>query len=126
MSDHAMVKFNRFTKMIQKIDKYVRKRSFRNFQPDAIRACVAGIPELRAILQCEDVDTATTLLTAGLTTICGQCPRPHSQDSGLGHANKPEQKYCVLLPLHDTEHGEPGAVWLGRDYAGRGPDSLYS
>ena len=51
MSDHAMVEFNRCTKMIQKIDKYVRKRSFRNFQPDAIRACVAGIPELQAILQ---------------------------------------------------------------------------
>ena len=72
MSDHAMVKFDRYTKMMQNREKYVRKRSFKNFQPDRFRATVAVMPELQAILQCDDVDTAATLLTAGLTRILDQ------------------------------------------------------
>ena len=69
MSDHAMVKFCRFSKTLQKRETYIKKRSFKYFQPNIFRASVAEMPELTAILQCRDVDTAATLLTAGLTRV---------------------------------------------------------
>ena len=52
MSDHAMVKFSRFTKTMQNRESYIKKRSFKHFQPDCFKASVAGMPELAAILQC--------------------------------------------------------------------------
>jgi hypothetical protein len=72
MSDHAMVKFNRYTKTVQSRVTYIRKRSFKQFKPDEFRARVAEMPELPAVLQCGSVDTAATLLTAGLTRVLDQ------------------------------------------------------
>ena len=69
MSDHAMVKFSRFNKTLQNRESYIKKRIFKHFQPDNFRASVSVMPELPAILQCRDVDTAATLLTAGLTRV---------------------------------------------------------
>ena len=69
MSDHAM---GRFARNIQNRVSYLKKRSFKHFQPDQFRASVAEMPELPAILQCRDTDTAATLLTAGLTRVLDQ------------------------------------------------------
>ena len=69
MSDHAMIKFSRYTKTIQNRESYIKKRIFKDFQPDNFRASVSVMPELANIMQCRDVDTAATLLTAGLTRI---------------------------------------------------------
>ena len=69
MSDHAMIKFSRFTHTIQKRESYIKKRSFKNFKPEIFRASVAEMPELATILRCGDVDMAANLLTAGLTRI---------------------------------------------------------
>ena len=69
MADHAMIKFRRYTKTIQNRESYIKKRIFKDFQPDNFRSSVSVMPELAAIMQCRDVDTAATLLTAGLTRI---------------------------------------------------------
>ena len=64
-----MIKFSRFTKTIQTREFYVKKRIFKEFQPDNFRASVTEMPELAVIMQYRDVDTTATLLTAGLTRI---------------------------------------------------------
>ena len=72
MSDHALVKFDRFAKTIRSRVTYIKKRSFKCLQPDKLREVVAEMPELQAILQCGDADAAATLLTAGLTRVLDQ------------------------------------------------------
>ena len=64
-----MVNFRRFTKTLHNRETHIKKRSFNPFQPDNFRANVAEMPEVGAVLQCRDVDTAATLLTAGLTRL---------------------------------------------------------
>ena len=63
MSDHALVKFDRFTKSIQSRQTYIRKRMFKNFDPEQFKLRVSDMPELQAVLQCRDVDMAASLLT---------------------------------------------------------------
>ena len=69
MSDHAMISFTRFTRSVQNQVAYVRKRSFKSFNPDNFKTSVAAMPELGAIMECWDVNMAAAMLTAGLTRI---------------------------------------------------------
>ena len=49
MSDHAMISFTRFTWSIQNRVAYVRKRSFKSFNPDNFKTSVAAMLELGTI-----------------------------------------------------------------------------
>ena len=69
MSDHALLKFNRYTKTVQNRVAYVRKRTFKNFKAEDFKRDVVAMPELGLILQCRDVEWAASLLTNGLTKI---------------------------------------------------------
>ena len=69
MSDHALIKFGRFTKSMQTQQAYIRKRMFKNFQPDQFKLRVSRLPELQLILQSTDVNIAANLLTKGLNRI---------------------------------------------------------
>ena len=69
MSDHAMIKFHRYSKTLQNQIAYVRKRSFKKFKPEEFKKKVAEMPELEAVLLCRDVDLAAILLTQGLTRL---------------------------------------------------------
>jgi hypothetical protein len=69
MSDHALIKFNRYTKSLKNQVQYIRKRTFKEFKPRDFKERVAAMPELPGILNCWDVEVAATLLTHGLTRI---------------------------------------------------------
>ena len=69
MSDHALIKFDRYTKTIQSRQTYIRKRMFKTFKPEEFKQRVSNMPELWEVQQCTDVDKAACLLTQGLTRI---------------------------------------------------------
>ena len=69
MSDHALIKFGRFTKEMQAQQAYIKKRMFKNFQHNQFKLRISQLPELQRILKCLDVKIAANLLTKGLTRI---------------------------------------------------------
>ena len=69
MSDHAMISFTRYTRSLHNRVAYVRKRSFKSFNPVNFKTSVAAMPELDAIKECREVNRAAAMLTAGLTKI---------------------------------------------------------
>ena len=67
-SDHKLLKFTRFTKSLNRKVKYVRKRSFKNFDPKQFIEAVRNISWFD-IYMCQDPSTATELLTKKLTDL---------------------------------------------------------
>ena len=58
MSDHALLKFQRFTKSIQNRQAYIKKRMFKNFDPAHFKQRVSEMPEIQSVLQCSNVNIA--------------------------------------------------------------------
>ena len=69
MSDHALLKTNRWSKTVPNTARYVKKRSFKNFDPEVFKERVQVMPEIAAIMVSESVEEASKLLTKGLTNI---------------------------------------------------------
>ena len=68
MSDHKLLKVQRFTKSFQQFQRYVRKRSFKHFDEGQFKQKLNNI-KLDEVLECTDVNIATEMLTQKLTTI---------------------------------------------------------
>ena len=68
MSDHKLLKVQRFTRSFKQNPRYVTKRSFKNFDKDQFRQKLHQI-NLEEVLGCTDVDKATEMLTKKLTLI---------------------------------------------------------
>ena len=68
MSDHKLIKCRRHTKSLKAHQRYIRKRSFKNFKKDEFIEKLENI-ELNEILECTDVDRAVELLTTKLNSV---------------------------------------------------------
>jgi hypothetical protein len=67
-SDHMLIHAVRYSRVIKTSTRYVRKRSYKNFNPGEFVEAVQQISWLDLYL-CEDVDTAVNLLSDKLTFI---------------------------------------------------------
>ena len=67
-SDHMLVFATRYSRSVKTSPRYVRKRSYKNFNPGEFVAAVQQVSWLDLYL-CSDVDTAVDLLTNKLTFI---------------------------------------------------------
>ena len=72
MSDHALLKTHRWSKTLPKQARYVKKRIFKKFDPQAFKRMVSEMPELAIIESLESVEEASRLLTQGLTRVLDQ------------------------------------------------------
>ena len=70
-SDHKLILATRFSKVIRKNVRYVKKRSYKNFDPNRF---LAEVEKIRwwDIYQCESVDAAAQLFSEKLTRILDQ------------------------------------------------------
>ena len=68
MSDHKIIKVTRFSKSLKRNVRYVRKRSFKNFDREQFSRAVQEL-SWWDIYMCEDVEQAADLLTNKLTYI---------------------------------------------------------
>ena len=68
MSDHKLLKVIRYTKSFKHLPRYVKKRSFKNFDEEAFKVqleeCI-----LDEILECNDVNMAAELLVSKISVI---------------------------------------------------------
>ena len=67
-SDHKMIKVTRYTKSFKQLPRYVRKRSFKNFDEESFHQQLS-VCNLEDILMCNDPELSCRLLTSKLTTI---------------------------------------------------------
>ena len=68
MSDHKLLKVTRFTKSFKQIPRYVRKRTFKDFDDKIFKQRI-GNCGLEDIFSCNNVDAAAELLTVKFTEI---------------------------------------------------------
>ena len=68
MSDHKLIKVIRYTKSFKQLPRYVRKRSFKDFNEQTFLQRL-GESNLAEVLACSDTDSACTLLVNKLTDI---------------------------------------------------------
>ena len=69
MSDHALIKVRRYTRKLTKTPRYVKKRTFKDFDLEKYHESVAAMPEPNQILLQQCPDIAAKLFTQGLTRI---------------------------------------------------------
>ena len=62
LSDHKLLKVQRFTKSFKQLPRFIKKRSFRDFNEELFKENIRGCG-LEEIFACSDVNTATQLLT---------------------------------------------------------------
>ena len=72
MSDHAVLKTHRWSKSLPNQARYVRKRSYKNFDQNIFKQMVEEMPEMSTIMVSECVEEASKLLSQGLTRILDQ------------------------------------------------------
>ena len=68
MSDHKLIKITRYTKSFKQLPRYVRKRSFKEFNEEVFHQKLAEC-NLAEVLACTDTDSASQLLVSKLTDI---------------------------------------------------------
>ena len=68
MSNHKLIKVQRFTKLFKQCPRYVKKRSFNEFDNMQYKQRLSQA-NLEDILECSDLDDATEILTSELTNI---------------------------------------------------------
>ena len=68
VSDHKLLKFTRFTKSFKQLPRFVKKRTFKNFDEDIFKERVRDCG-LEEIYSCKNVDAAAELLTDKLTNV---------------------------------------------------------
>ena len=67
-SDHKLIIATRYAKPIKRQQRYVTKRSYKNFKADEFKAAVKNILWFD-LYQCEDVEQAVAIFTRKITTI---------------------------------------------------------
>ena len=67
-SDHKVIKVTRFSKSYKKTVRYVKKRSYKNFDSELFCEMVKQLSWFE-LYMCEDVDIAVDILTQNLTSI---------------------------------------------------------
>ena len=67
-SDHKLIIATRYAKPIKRQQRYVTKRSYKNFNSDEFKAAVRNILWFD-LYQCEDVEQAVAIFTRKITTI---------------------------------------------------------
>ena len=67
-SDHKIITATRYSKSINRSQRIIKKRSYKNFDPSLFIAAVRKIPFLK-IYQCENVKIASEMLTSELCKI---------------------------------------------------------
>ena len=73
MSDHKIIKVNRYSKSLKEQPRYVRKRMFKNFNKEEFKKEVSKMPELAAISNCQCANQAAIFLRTGLSRILDIC-----------------------------------------------------
>ena len=73
MTDHELIKIQRFSKSLKNNPRYVRKRCFKNFDKHDFKLRVSKMPELVNIHQTSCANQAAEILTAGLTRELDSC-----------------------------------------------------
>ena len=68
MSDHKLLKVTRFTKSFKHLPRYVRKRTFKNFDDEIFLEALREA-NVNEVLEYSDANTATNLLVEKLTKI---------------------------------------------------------
>ena len=68
LSDHKLIKVTRFTKSFRQNPRYIRKRIFKKFDKDKFIEKLEG-SHLHEVLECDEVNTATTLLVNKISVI---------------------------------------------------------
>jgi hypothetical protein len=68
LSDHKLLKVIRYSKSFRQIPRYVRKRSFKNFEETTFKQKLSEC-NLAEILECSNVNDATAMLIGKLTNI---------------------------------------------------------
>ena len=69
MSDHKIILVRKFTRDLDRRERYTKKRVFKNFQPDRFQTMVSSMPEIAACLASTSADTAAFILNQGITRI---------------------------------------------------------
>ena len=67
-SDHKLIIATRFAKPVKRLQRYVTKRSYKNFKSDDFKAAVRNILWFD-LYQCEDVEQAVAIFTQKITSI---------------------------------------------------------
>ena len=68
VSDHKLLKVQRFTKSFKQLPRFVKKRSYKEFDEELFRENIKGCG-LEDIWDCSDVNIATELLTDKMTKV---------------------------------------------------------
>ena len=68
VSDHKLLKVKRFTKSFRQLPRFVKKRTFKDFDDNAFKQRV-GECGLEEIFSYSNVDTASEILTKKLTEV---------------------------------------------------------
>ena len=66
LSDHKLIKVQRFSKTLKECPRYVRKRCFKKFKKEEFKQRVSQMPELVLIAESNCANQAAEFLTAGL------------------------------------------------------------
>ena len=69
MSDHALLKTHRWSKTVPTRSRYIKKRSFKDFNKEVYKEMVTEMPELEDIQKTRSAEEAAKLLSKGLTRI---------------------------------------------------------
>ena len=67
LSDHKLLKVQRFTKSFKQLPRFIKKRSFREFDEKLFKEKIRGCG-LEEVFACSDVNSATQLLTKKIAT----------------------------------------------------------
>ena len=73
MSDHKIIKVKRFSKTFKDVPRYVKKRTFKQFDKTDFKRRVGEMPELQAISECQNANQAAIFLHDGLSKILDSC-----------------------------------------------------
>ena len=140
MSDHKLIKVQRFSKTLKQCPRYVRKRCFKNFDKEDFKIRVGNMPELGQIIQSTCANQATELLTAGLTRELDSCApvrviqtrskyAPHLQNATAAASGEQEdwrlfrvlRNRCVAAQRMDRQNWEKRKLCS----TGNSPSSLW-
>ena len=68
LSDHKLLKVQRFTKSFKQLPRFIKKRSFKEFDEELFKVNIRGCG-LEEIFACTDVNAATELMTDKITKV---------------------------------------------------------
>ena len=111
MSDHKIIKVNRYSKSLKENPRYVTKRSFKKFDKEDFIRKVGEMPELEYIKHCNSANQAATFLTDGLSRILDNCAPVKTFQTRENYA--PHLKESTKLLMEERNHVQKAAATLG-------------